>query len=249
MVLFFVAYFEPPLVLTYTLSHVWYTEDMKLVLCSEGFHTSNTVQACVDLVGKPQDQISIAVINEAYAAEDGDKYWVLDNLNDVAKNFKGGMDIVNLLALPIDKVEAAIMKRDVIFVIGGHTDYLMSVFNKTGFTKLLPKLLETKVYVGSSAGSMVAGKRLSTAAHTMIYGDSEADDYGTDTFLEFVDVSLMPHLDSSFFPNRKETLLVAAKHHKGTVLGLRDDSALVVDGEHQTVIGSEPVKIVDGVIA
>lgn len=49
---------------------------MKLVLCSEGFHTLNTVQACVDLVGKPRDQITFAVINEAYSAEHGDKRWV-----------------------------------------------------------------------------------------------------------------------------------------------------------------------------
>jgi dipeptidase E len=142
---------------------------MKLVLCSEGFHTPNTVQACVDLVGKPQDEISVAVINEAYAVEDGDKYWVLDNLHSVADNFTGGMDIVNLLALPIEKVEAMIMQRDVIFTVGGNTDYLMHVFNKTGFSQLLPKLLETKVYVGSSAGSMVIGRRVSTEAYANIY--------------------------------------------------------------------------------
>ena len=43
-----------------------------------------------------------------------------------------------MLALPLHKVEENIMKRDVIFVVGGHTDYLMHVFNKTGFVKLLP---------------------------------------------------------------------------------------------------------------
>jgi dipeptidase E len=219
---------------------------MKLVLCSEGFYTPNSVQACVELVGKPQDKISVAIINEAYAVENGDKYWVLDNLNDVAKNFQGGIDIVNLLALPLNKVEENIMKRDVIFVIGGYTDYLMSVFNKTGFSQLLPELLKTKVYVGSSAGSMVAGKRLSTKAHKIMYGERET--YGTDKFLELVDVALMPHLDSPHFPNRKESLLEAAKEYPGLVYGLRDDSALVVNGAKQELIGSAPVKINAGKI-
>jgi len=217
---------------------------MKLVLCSEGFHTPNTVQACVELVGKPQSQIWVAIINEAYAVEEGDKYWVLDNLNSVAKNFKGGMDIVNLLALPLHEVEENIMKCDVIFVVGGCTDYLMHIFNKTGFSKLLPTLLATKVYVGSSAGSMVMGKRLSTEAHKMMYGEEET--YGTDKFLGLVDVALMPHLDSPHFPNRKQTLLKAAKRYPGTVYGLRDDSALVVTGTEQKIIGSDPVKIVAG---
>jgi len=112
---------------------------MKLVLCSEGFHTQNTVQTCVDLVGKPQNKITFAVINEAFAAEHGDKRWVLNNLSDVAKNFPAEMDIVNLLALPLSEVEERILQKDAIFVVGGHTDYLMSVFVKTGFDTLLPK--------------------------------------------------------------------------------------------------------------
>src|SRR3990167_3692811 len=100
---------------------------MKLVLCSEGFHTQNTVQACVDLVSKPREEITFAVINEAYAAAHGDKRWVISNLNDVAKNFPAEMDIVNLLALSLSEVEERILQKDAIFVVGGHTDYLMSV--------------------------------------------------------------------------------------------------------------------------
>jgi peptidase E len=117
---------------------------MKLVLCSEGFRTSNTVEACAELVGKPKEEISVAIINEAYAVEAGDKYWTIDNLHDAAINFKGGVDLINLLALRLDEVEERISKRDLIFVIGGNTDYLMQVFDKTGFSKLLPKLLKQK---------------------------------------------------------------------------------------------------------
>jgi dipeptidase E len=220
---------------------------MKLVLCSEGFFTPNTVQACVELCRKPQDEISVAIINEAFAVGEGDKYWVLDNLNDVAKNFKGGIDIVNLLALTLDEVEARIRKRDVIFVVGGHTDYLMHVFNKTGFAKLLPKLLETKVYVGSSAGSMVIGRRISTEANAKIYG--EPGDYGVTDYLGLVDLAIKPHLYSSEFPNnRPEILEEVCGGVSFPVYGLQDDSAIVVDGGEQKLIGSEPVKIIDGKI-
>lgn len=212
---------------------------MKLLLCSEGFHTQNTVQACVDLVGKPQNKITFAVINEAFAVELGDKRWVLSNLSDVAKNFPAEIDIVNLLALPLSEIENRIMQKDAIFVVGGHTDYLMSVFVKTGFDTLLPRLLANKVYVGSSAGSMVTGKRLSTKAYKKIYG--ERGSYGVTKYLEFVDLSIMPHLDSPHFPNRKETLLEAAKNHTGAIYGLRDDSAVVVNGDEVTIIGSQPV--------
>jgi dipeptidase E len=218
---------------------------MKLVLCSEGFYTPNTVQACVELVGKPQDQISVAVINEAYAVEEGDKYWVLDNLNSVAENFKGGMDIVNLLALPLEKIKENVMKHDVIFVVGGNTDYLMHVFEKTGFSKLLPKMLETKVYVGSSAGSMVIGRRVSTEAYTKIY--EEPGDWGVADYLGLVNLAIKPHLNSSNFPNnRAEILEQVCGGVDFPVYALKDDSALVVNDAEQKFIGSEPVKILDG---
>lgn len=87
----------------------------------------------------------------------------------------------------------------------------MYVFNKTGFSKLLPKLLETKVYVGSSAGSMVMGKRFATEVYKSLYGQ-EATFGAGGSFLELIDGAIMPHLDSPYFPNRRETLMKAAKN-------------------------------------
>jgi len=217
---------------------------MKFILCSEGFSTPNTVQKCVELVGKPQDQIKIGVINEAFAVELGDKRWVLDNLNSVANNFKGEIDIIDLLALPIDEIEKRFEDKDVIFVVGGDTDYLMSVYQKSGFDKLLPKLLKTKVYVGSSAGSMVVGKRISADAYKLIYGEDSK--WSISEYVGLVDLSVMPHLDSPHFPNRKESLLKAVGSFKGKVYGLRDDSAVVVDGDSVYTIGSNPLFIEKG---
>ena len=219
---------------------------MKLVLCSEGFHTPNTVEACVKLVSKPQDQISVGIINEAYAVEKGDKRWVINNLNSVASNFNGEIDIVDLLALSIEEVEKRLSDKDVIFVVGGDTDYLMKVYQMTGFDKLLDKLLETKVYIGSSAGSMVAGKRINAAAYRLIYGEDSK--WGISQYVGLVDLSIMPHLDSPHFPNRKETLIKAVGSFQGKVYGLRDDSAVVVDGDDIYTIGSKPIVIEKGML-
>lgn len=215
---------------------------MKLVLCSEGFCTPNTVQACVELCGKPQNEITVAIINEAYAVEEGDKYWVLDNLNSVAKNFTAGIDLVNLLALPIDEIEKRIQPRDVIFVVGGNTDYQMHVFEKTGFAKLLPKLLETKAYVGSSAGSMVMGRRVAGKAYEKIYG--EIDDFGVTEYLGLVNFAIKPHMNSPHFPNNRiEVLQEVTSGMPFPVYGLQDDSAIVINGDEQKFIGTEPYQV------
>jgi dipeptidase E len=221
---------------------------VKLLLASAGLYTPEIVAKCIELVGKPQDEINFAVINEAYTVEHGDHGWVLDDLNRIKDNFKGRMELVNLLALDSETVKARIELADVIFVVGGHTDYLMSVFKKTGFDKLLPELLKTKVYVGSSAGSMVLGNRVSTEAYAKIYG--EENDYSIQQYIGLVDFAIKPHLGSKLFPqNRKEVLLDVTKNYTGTVYGLSDESAIVVDGSETYFIGSEPVKIVDGELA
>lgn len=220
---------------------------MRLILASAGFYTPEIIAKCVELVGKPQDQINLAVINEAYAVEHGDHGWVLNDLNNIKNNFKGRMELVNILALDVKTVKERLTLADVIFVVGGHTDYLMSVFKKTGFDKLLPELLKDKVYVGSSAGSMVLGNRISTSAYAKVY--DEEDDYGTTEYMGLVDFAVKPHLSSELFPqNRKDVLVDVTKHYKGTVYGLTDDSAIVVDGNKTYIIGSKPVKITNGII-
>jgi dipeptidase E len=220
---------------------------MKLLLASAGFYTPEIISKCIELVGKSPDEINFAVINEAYAVEHGDHGWVLDDLNRIKANFKGRMELVNLLALDAETVRERLQLADVIFVVGGHTDYLMSVFKKTGFDKLLPELLETKVYVGSSAGSMVLCNRVSTEAYAKVYG--EENDYGVTEYMKLVNFALKPHLGNALFPqNNRVVLLDVAKNYKGIVYGLADDSAIVVEDNKIYSIGSKPIKIIDGVL-
>ena len=218
---------------------------MKLILASAGFYTAEIVEKCVELVGKPHDEINIAVINEAYAVEHGDHRWVLADLNRIQDNFAGSIEFVNLLALDLETVKARVALADVLFVVGGHTDYLMSVFKKTGFDTLLPQILKDKVYVGSSAGAMIIGNRVSTEAYQHLYG--EANSYGITNYLGLVDVALKPHLNNPLFPNNvEEVLLRLTKDYSGMVYGLPDDAALIIDGDKQYIIGDKTIKIRDG---
>lgn len=215
---------------------------MKLVLCSEGFRTEHTVKACVDLVGKPQQDITVAIINEAYAVEEGDKRWVLRNLNDVAQNFTAKIDLINLLALPIEQIEARITQCDVIYVVGGNADYLMHVFKKSGFADMLPDLLKTKVYVGSSAGSMVMGKKISPTAYYDVYGRHEK--FEGNAYLELVDFALMPHMNAPAWTNcTPEKLDTLMRDSHFPAYGLQDDAAIIVNDNTVSFVGSVPHEV------
>ena len=221
-------------------------KSMRLILTSTGFSTREIVDRCVELVGKPRNAIKVAVINEAYVEIHGDHGWLLDDLNRIKDNF-GYMELVNLQALDIGQIEKRIRLADVIFATGGDTDYLMAVFNRTGFGKLLPNLLEGRVYVGSSAGSMVMGKRVDAVAWLQTYGESTTTRYGVSEWLGLVDLAVHPHFEASLSPdNRPEVLLDTAREYKGTIYAIGDDSAVVVDGDKLGVVGSEPVIVKDG---
>ena len=126
---------------------------MKLILASSGFTNEAIVKACEELVGKPRNAINFLVLNEAIKAEKGDCRWLIDGLQEIADNFGGIIELLDLQTHDLDYVQERIVTCDVIFCFGGQTDYLKKVFEETGFAKLLPEIFEQKVWVGSSAGS------------------------------------------------------------------------------------------------
>ena len=200
---------------------------MKYLLTSTGFYTTTIADALVDLVGKPKEEISFGIINEAYAVEEGDKSWVFEELNNYRKHFSGICDLVNLLALTKEQVIERIEQCDVIYVLGGNTDYLMGVFNKSGFGALLSNQFSDKVYVGSSAGSMVMCNRVSTQAYLEIYGENL--DFNIDSYLNIFDFAIKPHLNSKEFPNNiKEKLEKVSRSFGKKMICLKDEQALSI---------------------
>ena len=218
---------------------------MKLILASSGFESKEAVEKCIEFVGKPAKEINFAIINEAYAVEHGDHHWILDDMDSIRNNFGGNVEFVNLLALNIDKVEERINAADVIFVVGGNTEYLKTVFDKTGFSKLLPKLLEKKVYVGSSAGSMILGRQPSYKTQDEIYG--EVDYFGVHEYLNLLNFSILPHLHSEYFSERADEWAIRESENVDyPVYAISDNAAVVIDGDEEYVVGHDYIRLING---
>jgi len=209
---------------------------MKMILFSADFRVEGSIEELEKLVGKNRKDINFSIINEAYAVENGDHKWIIESMNTLMNNFDGNIEFVNLLALDIKKVEERIMLSDVIFVLGGNTEYLKNVFEKTGFSKLLPKLLETKVYIGSSAGSMIVGHLPSYKNQDKYYGQLEH--YNVKSYLDLLDLSILPHFRASYLNNRDDKWAIEESKNVGyTVYALSDDSALIINENDRYVIG------------
>lgn len=122
---------------------------------------------------------------------------------------------------------------DIIYVCGGNTFTILDRMKKTGvfdFVKNAVKNDET-IYVGISAGSIIAGKSIEIAG----WG-SEADknEIGLADFtgLNFTDIAIYPH----YYRELKEEIDQLRKKAPYPVVEIADYQAAYVDGEEYKII-------------
>lgn len=121
------------------------------------------VPALAGLFSRPFSELRFAVVPTAANGEPGPKPWydaeiqVLHNLG------------INTVEITLEEsrqsdLELRFSGIDAVYVAGGNTFYLLHHARQSGFDKLLPALLERGlVYIGSSAGSVIAGNTIEIA--------------------------------------------------------------------------------------
>jgi len=209
---------------------------MKLLLTSSGITNKSIAKALFELVGKKPKDTSLVFIPTASNIEVGDKTWVIDDLNNLKKLKLKSIDIVDIAALDKKVIREKFNQADILFFEGGNSYYLMEWLNKTGLSKLLPNLLKNKVYVGVSAGSMIANKDLNLKVSQKIY-EEDLDRKKELRGLNFVDFYILPHLNSRWFKNVRKILIEKEiKNIKKTIYAIDDNSALKINNNKIEVI-------------
>lgn len=198
---------------------------MKLLLASSGLTNSTITDALVEMVGKSPGETKVAFIPTAANAEGGNKDWVINQLVTLWRRGYSYVDIVDPAMADIDW-QSRLAEADVLYLSGGNTFYLLDQARKTGFDTWLAQNIESKVYVGGSASTILMTPTIEVAG----LGDADKNLPGlTDlTGLGYVDFEVIPHVPRMF--NDKDSEVYAkSKEHK--VYLLDDASAVrVVDG-------------------
>lgn len=206
---------------------------MKLLLASSGFTNEAIIQACEELVGESRADINFLILNEAIKVETGDHRWLIEGLQEIATNFGGTIETVDLQAHPLEYVLERIQPADAIFCFGGNTDYLTKVFQETSFAEVLPKILEQKVWVGSSAGSCVLCHKESKNTTENIFMEKPF----TDQFLNLIPIFFLPHYHSEWFPQlKREVALYESQNTDLPVYLMSDQSALMITGDKDDLV-------------
>jgi dipeptidase E len=218
---------------------------VKLLLTSNGLSNKAIAEAFVRLVGKSVQDIKVAFVPTAGLAEKNDKGWLIDDMYRI-KQLGCFVDIVDIAQLPKNEWLPRIEWCDVIFVGGGNAFYLSYWMQKSGLFDELPRLLETRVYAGISAGSMITGRNLvlTTQASTLpqAFVDEDYDKLGpvgrsAAETLNFVEFLVRPHFNSPSFPLASyESIEPRIKDIPETVYAIDDDTAIQVIDDEMAVV-------------
>lgn len=215
---------------------------MKFLLTATGFTNEAIVRAAEDLLSKPRMEIKVGIINEAYTVEEGDKKWVINEMTKIAELFPKYVDLIDLLGLSADEIIKRASKCDMLYVVGGDTDFLMSSFNNGGLSERLEELLEGKLFVGSSAGAMIIGQRAPTEVYRYLY--QEDDTFGISEYFELIPHTLIPHFNENNFDGINERSLTRlANQYNCRLDGINNSQALAVDGNKVEYINGEPFTV------
>jgi dipeptidase E len=209
---------------------------MKLLLTAAGLRNDAIKDALVSLVSKPLSEIKVLFVTTAANTGSDDKRWLVDDMNRFIKAGVGAIDVLDFAGLPPEVMLPHFEKADAICVGGGDERYLARMFAAHGLADRLPEWLESKVYMGISAGSMVLGQYLAPHLVAQIFPE---EDFGNDEGegLGLVPFAYIPHLNSSFFSLKKERLDSMKDEFLCPVYVTDDETALIVEDGQVTKVG------------
>jgi len=209
---------------------------MKLLLTSGGLMNDSIVNALKELVQKPFAQLNLGFIPTASNLEEGGKWWLIEDLEACKKLGFKSIDLIDISALPEKIYRQRLEKTNVLLFEGGNTYHLMYWVKKSGLDIMLPELLENRVYVGISAGSIIATPSLILSSSEKEAVEEIGENIG-DEGLGFVDFLIEPHINSEYFPELTfDYVREEAEKIKHPVYALDDNSAIKVVGKKVDVV-------------
>jgi dipeptidase E len=202
---------------------------MKLLLTSGGITNMSIATALIDLVGKSPYDTKIAIIPTALNAEAGGRGSFVGQFLNLWKYGYNWLDIVDPSAADV-QWQDRLKEADVIFVTGGNTFHLLNQSRKTGLDKWLNDNLASKIYVGMSAGTIIAAPTIEVAS--LPIGDENLPGLTDLTGFEWVNFELEPHCTKDRFAAVEEY----AKTKPYPVYAIDDQTAIKVVGDKIEVV-------------
>jgi len=213
---------------------------MKLLLTSSGLRNETQRSALRDLLGKPIASANVVYVPTASVAEPGDHGWFVADMNRLYGLGWREFDVLELNGLPKQMVLDRLMHADVIYAEGGSHYHLARSITGNDLADGFLEALESRVYVGVSAGSMIFSRNLTEHSADVIGDVADLHVLGATAVkppFGLFDWYLKPHLYSPDFPERDDDWAdrIAARADF-PIYFIDDETAIRVDGDKVDVV-------------
>lgn len=197
---------------------------MKLFLTSSVSEVAHDIVKYLDL---SKGNKLVFIDTAAEPEKGGDVSWLIDDREALVN---AGFDVTDytLTGKNVSEVKNFLSKFDYIYLSGGNTLHLLSESYKSGFIDLVKELLEGgKVYIGTSAGSIVTGPFVPE----YLRDDDKHSDVEDKPAYNLVNFTVVPHWGSDFFKNDylNERLKTAYKEESVPYILLTNDQYILVE--------------------
>jgi dipeptidase E len=215
-----------------------------MLLTSNGLRNDALTEALAELLGMRFGAARLVVIPSATLATGGDHGWLVEDLSRLHGLGWKQLNVLEPTSIPRRHMLDRVRHADVIYAEGGNHYHLANGVIDSGLAAELGKLLDEKVYVGLSAGSMIFSRNMSLRT-----GEAFAE-HGDLDFLEdkrvqarpalgLFDWYLKPHMNSRSFPERVPAWYEkAAAQLDFPVYALDDNSAVRVRDDEVDVVSA-----------
>ncbi len=175
----------------------------------------------------------LVFIDTAAEPQKGDKEW-LKNDRQALVDAGFAVSDYTITDKSREQLEADLDGFDYIYLSGGNTAYLLQQSRKTGFLSLIKEFVlnKGKIYIGTSAGSIIAGPRI---PDYLLDEGVELDDKNCYNFVNF---TIVPHWGSGDFKEKylEKRLRIAYKENQVSLLLLTNSQYVHIEDGKMEII-------------
>ncbi len=203
----------------------------KLLLTSAGIVPEIRDNFLALLTKKPAEN-KVAFITTAAYGESNNPTWMEKDRELLQSCGIKQIEDLDLKDKTKKELKKILKDKDIIYLNGGNTFYLLYWVRKSGFDQVLPSFLEKgSLYVGVSAGSYIACPTIEQATW-------KHQDRNRIKITEFTALNLVPFLITAHFEEKYRSIVdQAAKGTQYPIIALTDKQAVLVKGKSITLIG------------
>lgn len=200
---------------------------MKLLLTSDGLTTSAIHEAFLSLLPKPIQECS-ALLLANIQSEQAFAYSL------AAKEEINNLGVTDAIIFNLNDETFTLSDHfDIIYVCGGNTFRILDRMKKTGVYAFVEKEMKTNncVYIGVSAGSIIAGPNIAIAGHGSECDPNDIHLTNLESF-GFTNISILPH----FKPHLQSEADEFQSSVPYPVIAIQDREALLISENEQRTI-------------